>query len=114
MIPQRARYSGGEVIAAEIVCMVSAMESFKNEGECAYRFGEDIELLALRTSGVHGGVYKSTVSKRTFKKLPVTPSKHPYFSKGVWYFRHVSEKQEWRCFSALTWLIHSISLFLRP
>jgi len=88
------RSLGGEVIAAEIVCVVSLMARFEN-GLPDYDPGYSVdgilhgELHTVTKPKSNGKHEKVVISKRTFRNLAVTPSKHPYFSKGVWHFRHV-------------------------
>jgi len=42
----------------------------------------------LRSEGATSRALRVEV-KRAYKKLPIYPNRHPYFSKGVWHFRHV-------------------------
>lgn len=79
---------GGEIADASIKCMVVSVESDDEDNNLDIAEHVSIEGEQVN-SGLDESRRPSPVKKKIYCKLPVTPAENPFFSKGVWYVRHV-------------------------
>ena len=82
-VNDRAKEGGYEIIGATLTCIVSAIEEVEQDEE-----DEDCYMELLRDDGSNESSH-GTIKRRAFSALTVTPDTHPYFSSGIWYFRHI-------------------------
>lgn len=95
-VNDRAKYGRSEIVDAQLNCMVATIEEFGDDDSVFDGNTGDI-LQALDSIedenyafNYDGEGLRRNIKKRSFKGLACQPDRHPFFSKGVWYFRHVS------------------------